>query len=49
MINNFITLTSRYDGSSKFGSNNKWAFFPGIAIAWDMNKEKYLADMQSHF
>jgi TonB-linked SusC/RagA family outer membrane protein len=40
----FITLTSRYDGSSKFGSNNKWAFFPGIAIAWDMNKEKFLSD-----
>ena len=23
-----LTLSGRYDGSSKFGSNNKWGFFP---------------------
>jgi TonB-linked SusC/RagA family outer membrane protein len=40
----FVTLTSRYDGSSKFGANNKWAFFPGIALAWEMAKENFLSD-----
>ena len=39
----FITFTGRYDGSSKFGANNRWAFFPGIAVAWDMNKENFLS------
>jgi TonB-linked SusC/RagA family outer membrane protein len=40
----YLTLTGRYDGSSKFGANNKWALFPGIAVAWDMSKENFLAD-----
>ncbi len=40
----FVTITSRYDGSSKFGANNRWAFFPGIALAWEMSKESFLAD-----
>jgi len=40
----FLTFTSRYDGSSKFGANNKWAFFPGLAVAWDMNKERFLSN-----
>ena len=39
----FITFTGRYDGSSKFGANNRWAFFPGVAVAWDMNKENFLS------
>jgi len=42
----FVTLTSRYDGSSKFGANNRWGFFPGIAIAWDMEKESFLEDIK---
>ena len=29
-----LTLTARADGSSKFGKNNKWGFFPSIAGAW---------------
>jgi TonB-linked SusC/RagA family outer membrane protein len=29
-----FTLTGRYDGSSRFGANNKWAFFPSGAFAW---------------
>lgn len=40
----FVTITSRYDGSSKFGANNRWSYFPGIALAWDMNKENFLAN-----
>lgn len=40
----FLTVNGRYDGSSKFGANNRWAFFPGVALAWDMHKEKFMAD-----
>ena len=29
-----LTFTARYDGSSSFGSNNRYGFFPSGAIAW---------------
>lgn len=37
-----ITLTGRYDGSSKFGKNNKYAFFPSAALAWRVSEEKFI-------
>ncbi|AKP54242.1 SusC/RagA family TonB-linked outer membrane protein [Cyclobacterium amurskyense] len=37
-----ITFNARYDGSSTFSKNNKWAFFPSGAIAWNMKNEKFL-------
>lgn len=38
----FATVTSRYDGSSKFGTNNKWGLFPSLALAWDIAKEDFM-------
>ncbi len=38
-----FTFTGRYDGSSKFGSNNKFGFFPSAAFAWRINKEAFLS------
>lgn len=38
----FITATGRYDGSSKFGDNNKWAFFPSGALAWNLSQEPFM-------
>lgn len=38
-----FTFTGRYDGSSKFGSNNKFGFFPSAAFAWRIDKEKFMA------
>ena len=38
-----FTVTGRADGSSKFGENNKYAFFPSAAFAWRMSDEKFLA------
>ncbi|PUZ23773.1 TonB-linked outer membrane protein, SusC/RagA family [Chitinophaga costaii] len=40
-----ITFTGRADGSTKFGSNNKWAFFPSGAIAWKMSEEDFIKDL----
>lgn len=40
-----FTFTGRYDGSSKFGSNNKFGFFPSAAFAWRMNKENFMAEV----
>nr|WP_236971908.1 TonB-dependent receptor [Membranihabitans marinus] len=39
-----LTVTGRADGSSKFGDNNKFAFFPSTALAWRMSEEEFLAD-----
>ncbi len=39
------TLTIRADGSSKFGSENKWGVFPSAALAWRISEEKFLKDV----
>jgi TonB-linked SusC/RagA family outer membrane protein len=38
-----ITTTLRADGSSKFGPENKWGYFPSVALAWKINKEGFMA------
>jgi len=37
-----FTATGRYDGSSKFGANNKYAFFPSVGAAWRLSEEDFL-------
>lgn len=37
-----FTLTGRADGSSKFGDNHKYAFFPSGAFAWRLSEEDFL-------
>lgn len=37
-----VTLTGRADGSSKFGENHKFAFFPSGALAWRVSEEDFL-------
>lgn len=36
-----LTATFRADGSTKFGENNKYGYFPSIAAAWNITKEKF--------
>lgn len=38
-----FTATGRADGSSKFGENNKYAFFPSAALAWRVSEESFLS------
>ncbi|WP_339864276.1 TonB-dependent receptor [uncultured Algoriphagus sp.] len=40
-----FTFTSRADGSSKFGENNKWAFFPSGALSWKAHEEEFIKQM----
>jgi TonB-linked SusC/RagA family outer membrane protein len=40
-----ITVSARYDGSSRFGENNRFGFFPSGAIAWRVNQEEFLKDI----
>ncbi len=36
-----LTGTFRADGSTKFGANNRWGYFPSFAAAWNINKEAF--------
>ncbi|MDR0348404.1 MAG: TonB-dependent receptor [Tannerella sp.] len=36
------TFTGRMDGSSRFGDNNKYAFFPSGGLAWNVSNEDFL-------
>ncbi|GHU73440.1 hypothetical protein FACS189413_17820 [Bacteroidia bacterium] len=38
-------VTGRVDGSSKFGTNNKWALFPSGALAWKAHNESFIQDL----
>tara|TARA_R110002012_G_scaffold216372_4_gene387480 strand:- start:4021 stop:7080 length:3060 start_codon:yes stop_codon:yes gene_type:complete len=38
-----LTVTGRIDGSSKFGANNRYAFFPSAALAWRVSEEGFLS------
>lgn len=37
-----FTTTSRWDGSSRFGSNNKWGYFPSVGLGWRISQESFL-------
>jgi len=37
-----LTLTTRRDGSSRFGSDNKFAIFPSAAVAWRLIEEEFM-------
>jgi len=39
-----LTVTGRYDGSSRFGENNKWGFFPSVGFGWRIDQESFMAD-----
>ncbi len=39
-----LTATARYDGSSRFGKNNKWGLFPSVGVAWRATEEAFLKD-----
>ncbi len=38
------TATLRADGSSKFGTNSKYGFFPSVGLAWNIHNEDFLKD-----
>lgn len=37
-----VNFTLRGDGSSNFGTGNKWGIFPSVALAWRISKEKFM-------
>ena len=41
-----ITATVRRDGSSKFGANHKWGWFPSVSAAWGLSQEGFMKDIK---
>lgn len=37
-----IDFSLRADGSSKFGDNRKWGYFPSVGVAWRVKQESFL-------
>ena len=37
-----LGVSARVDGSSRFGKNNKYGFFPAISAGWIINEESFL-------
>lgn len=37
-----LQVTVRRDGSSRFGSNNKWGTFPSVSLGWNITNEKWM-------
>lgn len=39
-----LTGTFRADGSSKFGKNNRYGYFPSFSAAWNVHNESFMKD-----
>ena len=39
-----LTVTMRADGSSKFGENNKYGYFPSVAAGWNISQENFMSN-----
>lgn len=42
----YFTGTLRRDGSSKFGDNHEWGYFPSFSLAWDISKENFMKKLE---
>lgn len=40
-----LTMSMRRDGSSRYSEGNKWGNFPSAAIAWKVNEEDFIKNM----
>lgn len=41
----YASASIRRDGSSKFGENNKWGWFPTAAVGWNMDAEDFMQNV----
>jgi TonB-linked SusC/RagA family outer membrane protein len=50
-----LSLSARYDGSSRFGADNKFGFFPAASVGWRVSQEdflkgnKYISNLKARF
>ena len=43
----YLTVSGRSDASTVFGANNKWSFFPAVALGWNAHKESFMQDIDA--
>jgi TonB-dependent starch-binding outer membrane protein SusC len=41
-----FSFSGRYDGSSKFGTNNRYGFFPAASLAWRLSEENFFKALE---
>lgn len=42
----FASASLRYEGSSKFGINHKWGYFPAASLAWEMTGAGFMKNLR---
>ena len=42
-----VTATLRADGSSRFNKDNRWGYFPSVALGWKINEESFLKNVNA--
>jgi TonB-linked SusC/RagA family outer membrane protein len=42
------SATFRYDGSSRFGANNRYGFFPAFSLGWRISEESFFKELLPH-
>ena len=42
-----LTASIRADGSTRFGDNKKYGYFPSVAVGWTVSNENFLKDSQA--
>ncbi|MFD1257983.1 TonB-dependent receptor [Mucilaginibacter terrae] len=40
-----LSAALRTDGSSRFGSNNRWGYFPSASAGWNISEEKFMQNL----
>lgn len=41
-----VSVSLRRDGSSRFGADHKWGWFPAVSLGWRLNQESFLRDVK---
>lgn len=42
-----LAASYRADASSRFGANNRWGFFPSVAVGWRIHRESFLENAEA--
>jgi iron complex outermembrane receptor protein len=42
-----LTASLRADGSTRFGENNKYGYFPSFALGWTLSREEFMKDISA--
>ena len=42
-----LTAALRSDGSSRFGKNNKWGYFPSVSTGWKLSEEEFMKEISA--